>query len=59
VFAAFNIADGTVISELHRQHRASEFKRFLVPIDKTVPEHLGIHMVCDNYGTRKTPAINP
>ena len=29
LFAAFNIADGTVISELHRQHRAAEFKRFL------------------------------
>jgi hypothetical protein len=24
--AAFNIADGTVISELHRRHRAVEFK---------------------------------
>jgi hypothetical protein len=24
LFAAFNIADGTVISELHRQHRAVE-----------------------------------
>jgi transposase len=25
LFAAFNIADGTVIGELHRQHRATEF----------------------------------
>ena len=36
LFAAFNIADGTVISELHRRHRASEFKRFLIAIDKAV-----------------------
>ena len=57
LFAAFNIADGTVISELHRQHRASEFKKFLTTIDKTVPEGLDIHIVCDNYGTHKTPAI--
>jgi transposase len=57
LFAAFNVADGTVISELHRQHRASEFKKFLVTIDKTVPEGLDIHIVCDNYGTHKTPAI--
>jgi hypothetical protein len=28
LFAAFNIADGTVIGELHRQHRATEFKQF-------------------------------
>lgn len=57
LFAAFNIADGTVISELHRQHRASEFKKFLVTINKTVPADLDIYLVCDNYGTHKTPAI--
>jgi transposase len=57
LFAAFNVADGTVISELHRRHRASEFKKFLITIDKTVPEGLDIHLVCDNYGTHKTPAI--
>lgn len=57
LFAAFDVADGTVISQLHRQHRASEFKKFLITIDKTVPEGLDIHLVCDNYGTHKTPAI--
>ena len=57
LFAAFDVADGTVITELHRQHRAAEFKRFLITIDKTVPEGLDIHLVCDNYGTHKTPAI--
>ena len=57
LFAAFNIADGTVIGELHRQHRATEFKKFLITIDKTVPTELDIHLVCDNYGTHKTPAI--
>jgi transposase len=57
LFAAFNIADGTVISELHSNHRAIEFKKFLTTIDKTVPEGLDIHVVCDNYGTHKTPAV--
>jgi transposase len=57
LFAAFNIADGTVISELHRQHRTAEFKKFLITIDKQVPAELDIHLVCDNYGTHKTPAI--
>ena len=37
LFAAFNIADGTVISQLHRRHRAIEFKKFLITIDKAVP----------------------
>ena len=57
LFAAFNIADGTVIGQLHRQHRAAEFKKFLITIDKTVPAELDIHLVCDNYGTHKTPAV--
>jgi len=57
LFAAFNIADGSVIGELHRQHRASEFKQFLATIDKAVPQELDVHVVCDNYGTHKTPAI--
>jgi transposase len=57
LFAAFDIADGTVIGELHRQHRAVEFKKFLITIDKTVPAELEVHLVCDNYGTHKTPAI--
>src|SRR2546429_4625192 len=57
LFAAFNIADGTVISEIHRQHRAVEFRKFLVAIDKAVPAGLEVHLVCDNLATHKTPAI--
>src|SRR5262247_1326296 len=37
LFAAFNIADGTVIGELHRQHRATEFKKFLTTIERPCP----------------------
>ena len=44
LFAAFNIADGTVISELHRRHRAIEFRKFLVSIDKAVPAGLDVHL---------------
>ena len=47
LFAAFNIADGTVISQLHRRHRATEFKKFLATIDKAVPGGLDVHVVCD------------
>ena len=57
LFAAFNTADGTVIGELHRQHRASEFKKFLTTIDKAVPAELDVHLICDNYGTHKTPVV--
>ena len=54
LFAAFNIADGTVISELHRRHRAIEFRKFLTAIDKAVPADLDVHLVCDNYATHNT-----
>jgi transposase len=57
LFAAFNIADGRVIHSLYRHHRAAEFKKFLVRIDKAVPADLGVHLVCDNLATHKTPAI--
>ena len=39
-------------------HRATtEFKKFLTTIDKTVPAELDVYLICDNYGTHKTPAI--
>jgi transposase len=57
LFAAFSIADGTVISELHRRHRAAEFRKFLIAIDKAVPDELDVHLICDNLSTHKTPAI--
>jgi transposase len=57
LFAAFSIADGTVITELHRRHRHQEFLKFLKTIDKNVPDELDVHLVCDNYGTHKTPEV--
>jgi hypothetical protein len=55
LFAAFNIADGTVVSALHRRHRAIEFKKFLITIDKAVPAELDVHLVCDNCENRGVP----
>ena len=57
VVAAFDVATGEVITALHRRHRAAEFKKFLVRISKEVPAHLQVHLIVDNYGTHKTPAI--
>jgi len=57
LFAAFNVEDGTVISSLHRRHRTVEFKKFLQKIDTEVPDDLDVHIICDNYGTHKSPAI--
>lgn len=57
LFAAMNVADGTVIAFTHRKHRAVEFKKFLAKIDAQVPAELDVHIVCDNYGTHKSPTI--
>jgi transposase/transcriptional regulator with XRE-family HTH domain len=57
LFAAFNTADGKVISSLHRRHRTVEFKKFLTKIDAEVPDELDVHLVADNYGTHKSPAV--
>ena len=55
LFAALNVLDGTVISSLHRRHRAIEFKKFLIKIDTEVPDHLDVHLICDNYSTHVCP----
>lgn len=57
LFAALDIATGAVIGDLHRRHRSSEFLQFLRTIESNVPQALDIHLVMDNYGTHKTPAI--
>ena len=57
LFAAFDTADGTVITSVHRRHRTIELKKFLAKIDAQVPADLDVHLVCDNYGTHKSPAI--
>ena len=58
LFAALNLATGTVLGQCYRRHRSAEFKRFLQDIDRNVPRDLDIHLVLDNYGTHKTAMIH-
>jgi len=57
LFAALDVATGTVIGEFHRRHRSVEFRKFLDTIDAAVPGDLDVHLIIDNYGTHKTAAI--
>lgn len=57
LFAALEVATGKVIGSLHRRHRAEEFRKFLIKLDREVPQGLEVHLVLDNYATHKTPAI--
>ena len=57
LFAALDVKSGRVAGTCHRRHRAVEFRKFLDPIDDTVPDDLEIHLILDNYATHKTPLI--
>jgi transposase len=57
LYAALDLATGTVIGSLHARHRAIEFKKFLATIDRQVPADFDVHVVLDNASTHKTPAI--
>ena len=58
LFAALDTQSGKVIGQLHRRHRAIEFRRFLDTIEAAVPADLAVHLILDNYGTHKTPLIH-
>jgi transposase len=58
LFAALDVATGKVIGKCHRRHRHQEFLKFMQIVDAAVPPDAGeIHLVLDNYGTHKTPAV--
>jgi transposase len=57
LYAALDLASGTVIADLSPCHRALEFIKFLKLIDREVPKDLQVHVVVDNSSTHKTPAV--
>lgn len=57
LFAALNVLEGTVIGECQPRHRHQEFLGFLDRIEESVESGVDIHLVLDNYGTHKHPAV--
>jgi putative transposase len=57
LFAALDVANGTVLTQCKPKHRHQEFLAFLRHIEANVPEHLDVHLICDNYGTHKHPKV--
>jgi len=53
LFAALDIANGTVMHRCHQYHRNGEFLQFLRLIDNNVPKDLDLHIILDNYSTHK------
>jgi len=53
LFAALNVADGTVIAHCEQRHRHQEWLRFLKTVDQQTPPDLDLHLIVDNYATHK------
>lgn len=58
LFAALDIASGSVITEHHARHTSAWFIGFLAMIDKAVPADLELHLVLDSYSTHKTAKVH-
>jgi transposase len=57
LFAALDIATGTVTGQCYQRHRHQEFLKFLRLLDRQVPPAYDVHLVLDNYGTHKHPRV--
>ena len=59
LFAALNAATGQVIGKCQRRHRHQEFLKFLQHLDQQIVHkpNQAIHLIMDNYGTHKAPAV--
>jgi len=53
LFAALDVANGSVLTQCKPRHRHQEFLAFLRHIEANVPERLDVHLICDNYATHK------
>ncbi len=53
LFAALDVATGAVMTQCKPRHRHQEFLQFLGHIEDNVPRDLDVHLVVDNYATRK------
>lgn len=57
LFAALNVLDGKVIGTCYPRHRHEEFLKFLRQINRETPADMNLHLILDNYGTHKHPAV--
>lgn len=57
LYAALNILDGTVVTQLSRQNTHREFLSFLNMVDDCVEHDLQVHVVADNLRAHGTPEV--
>jgi len=57
LFAALNVAEGTVIGTCYPRHRNEEFLKFLRKTNRETPKDMDLHLILDNYGTHNHPNV--
>ena len=57
LFAALNAANGEVYGLCQERHRHQEWLKFLRLLDHSMPAHLDLHRIADNYATHKHPKV--
>lgn len=57
LFAALNAANGEVYGLCQERHRHQEWLKFLRLLHQSMPAHLDLHLIGDNYATHKHPKV--
>lgn len=57
LFAALNYLDGKILSQTAPRHTHRQWLGFLKQLDRETPADLTLHLIIDNDGTHKTPAV--
>ena len=57
LFAALDIASGTVITDIRSSHTSDGFTASLNKVNRNVPTELDVHVVLDNLSAHKTPKV--
>src|ERR1035441_2406786 len=57
LFAALDVASGTVITDIYKTHNQDDFVAFLNKINREVPALLDVHIILDNLSAHKAPAV--
>ena len=57
LFAAMDLATGTVRTQVRQRHTATDVLAFFKTIDRDTPRSLDIHVVLDNLSAHKAPEV--
>ena len=58
LFAALNMATGSVITDIRKAHTSADFVAFLNKLNREVPKELDVHVILDNLSTHKAPVVH-